>query len=305
MTYPSPAVVGVDIGGTKTHLATAHADGPLHEAIVPTSSWRTADPVRDAESLAGLIGAHLGEEARSRPAAFGAHGCDSTGACRALARELARHLDGPVRVVNDAELMPWAMGVSGGIGVVAGTGSIAVARDGADQLITSGGWGWVLGDEGGAAGIVREAVRAVLAELDADRRGDRLVAALFDGFGVVEGPALSMALSRRSSADWWGSHAGLVFDAADAGSPLARRVVEEAADRLAGLVGRLLARGVRADHVVAGGGVVVAQPRLRERFVAVLGRDHPDLAVSVLDRPPVTGAIALAVSLVPQQEATS
>ena len=43
--------------------------------------------------------------------------------------ELRRHFAGPVAVVNDAELMPLAMGVVDGIGLVAGTGSIAVARD--------------------------------------------------------------------------------------------------------------------------------------------------------------------------------
>ena len=50
--------------------------------------------------------------------------------------------------------------------MVSGTGSIGVARDADRNLVIAGGWGWILGDEGGASGIVREAVRAVLAAID-------------------------------------------------------------------------------------------------------------------------------------------
>jgi glucosamine kinase len=193
--------------------------------------------------------------------------------------------------------MPLAMGVPDGIGLVAGTGSIAVARDSQGQLITAGGWGWVLGDEGSAAGIVREAIRVVLTELDFGRRSDPLVAALLTDFGVDDGPGLAMTVTRSSSADYWGSHARSVFTAADEGSTLARDVLELAGGQLAGLIPRLRARGVTSRDLVAGGGVLVAQPRLREAFLAGLAAGSSDVRVRILDTPPVVGAIALATSL--------
>jgi N-acetylglucosamine kinase-like BadF-type ATPase len=214
-----------------------------------------------------------------------------------MEQELGAHFSGPVRAVNDAELMPLAMGISDGIGVVAGTGSIAVARDRQGRLITAGGWGWVLGDEGSAAGIVREAVRAALAELDLGHWSDPLVTALLDGFGVSDGPELAMAVTRSSSADGWGSHARVVFAAADDGSPLAADVIDVAGRQLAALIPLLLARGVTSRDVVAGGGVLVAQPRLREAFLAGLAAGSPDVGVHFLDTPPVVGAVALATSL--------
>src|SRR5882762_3989052 len=120
-------VVGVDIGGTKTHLALASDDDGalLRQAVVSTSSWRDAGT--SAAALRDLIVTQLGEAAATRPLAVGAHGCDSTAQCRALEDALAAEVHGPVIVVNDAELMPPALGVEVAIGIAVGTGSIAVA----------------------------------------------------------------------------------------------------------------------------------------------------------------------------------
>src|SRR5439155_11569196 len=49
-----------------------------------------------------------------------------------------------------------------GIVTIAGTGSIAVGRNADGRVARAGGWGYAFGDEGGAWGIVREALRASL-----------------------------------------------------------------------------------------------------------------------------------------------
>lgn len=286
-------VVGVDIGGTKTHLVLAADDGaPQREAVVPTSSWR--DTPADATALRDVIVAQLGAAATNNPIAVGAHGCDSTAQCRALEQALQALVDGPVTVVNDAELMPPAMGVPSAIGIAVGTGSIAVARGEAGELITAGGWGWLLGDEGSSAGIVREATRAVLADLDRGRPADALGRRLMAVFGAIDGPELFVAVTSSASAEEWGRHAAEVFAAADDGSSIAAHVIREAGEQLALLVGRLRLRGIRADAVVAGGAVIENQQRLRDAFRTAVAGEFPTMSIHVLDRPPVMGAIALA-----------
>lgn len=47
-----------------------------------------------------------------------------------------------------------------GIVTIAGTGSVAMARNPAGRTAKAGGWGYMFGDDGGAWGIVREALRA-------------------------------------------------------------------------------------------------------------------------------------------------
>ena len=275
-------VVGVDIGATKTHIALGTDTAVVAERVVPTSSWRTLSSVRNAGDLLELVRALAGKEVLDLPLGVGAHGCDSTQQCLDFEEALAQKLNGPVRVLNDAELMPLAMGLTGAIGVVAGTGSIGVARDADGKLLIAGGWGWILGDEGGASGIVREAVRAVLSALDRGEVPDQLTHRLMAGFHATNGPELAMSFSRSNSAAYWGSHAGEVFLAADEGSALAIAVIERAGLELASLVDHLIDRGVSTSQVVAGGSVIRRQARLREAFQECLGSTHPEVKVMVL-----------------------
>lgn len=69
-----------------------------------------------------------------------------------------------IRVFDDAEVALEGA-VQGGAGaiVIAGTGSIALAKDTAGTTVRCGGWGYLFGDEGGAFSIVRKAVQLALA----------------------------------------------------------------------------------------------------------------------------------------------
>ncbi|XZQ31204.1 hypothetical protein ACTTAL_19540 (plasmid) [Rhodobacter capsulatus] len=150
-------VVGVDIGGTKTEICLARLDGArlikLRETVLPSRSWRGADAAADAASLLAQVRLLVGDPVAAL--GVGAHGCDDDAECETLAAALRARSSLPLRVVNDAELMPLAMGRVGQIGLVAGTGSIAVCRTAEGRMISAGGWGWLIGDDGSAAGLVR------------------------------------------------------------------------------------------------------------------------------------------------------
>jgi len=295
-------VVGVDIGGTKTHIVLAPADSraetasELRDIVVPSASWRggLGDVEADATGLRALLVEHIGQDALSSPLAVGAHGCENTAQCRELERAMRARFSGPVAVMNDSELIPQAMGQERAIGVVVGTGAIATARDADGELVSAGGWGWLLGDEGSAAGLVRDATRAVLRDLDRVGSFDQLGRRLLASFAASDGDGLALAVTNAASAEEWGRHAPEVFAAADDGSVIAAEVIGDAGEQLAWLVHQLLERGIPADGVVAGGSVIQRQPRLQDAFGAALQRDHPGLALTILDRPPVLGAVAVA-----------
>jgi N-acetylglucosamine kinase-like BadF-type ATPase len=185
-----------------------------------------------------------------------------------------------------------------GVGLVAGTGSVAVGLLADGSRLQVGGWGAVLGDEGGAAGLVREAARAAWAAHDRGEAPDQLALGLVEAFGVAEVPALGAALESASdvSADW-GRHARVVFTAADAGSLLAHEVIAEAGRSLAALVVRLAERGVPVDDVVVSGGTVLAQPRLYDALTSALAEQVPGARPWPIQVPPVEGAVALARSI--------
>ena len=287
-------LVGADVGGTKIAIQVRALSGELRADEQYEADGWSASPVDEA---AHWLLAHV---ARAVPAGdgiaaigIGAQGCDTREHCERLAAAIEKR-GVPATVVNDAALLVPAAGLTSGIGVIAGTGSIAVGTDADGDSLFAGGWGWVIGDEGSAPAILRDATKAALNAHDAERLDDGLLAALLKHFDVADPQTLARAVNDNPTTANWGPGAAAVFQAADEGSALAAAVVDYAAGHLAVLVGRLVARGAVGTTVVAAGSVMVHQPRLVRRLQARLSDTHPELTVRVLEVPPVVGAVALA-----------
>lgn len=290
-------VVGVDIGGTKTQLVVARGGVTLADRTGATGSWRLHRPEEDAAALVAMMrDATDGVE----PAAIvvGAHGCDSTEQCRAFQALIAARTGGAVLVLNDSELLLPAAGRAMGVSVIAGTGSIAVARLSDGAMLTAGGWGWFLGDEGSASGLVRDAARAVRDALDRGQALDPLARMLLGILDIDDPVRIGKTLAAEGSAAGIGRHAPALFAAAEGGSQLARSVIEAGGQALALLVRRLVDRGAKGGCVVAGGGVIARQPRLMRAFEDAVAEQVPGWTVTLLTTPPVFGAVRLAESLI-------
>src|SRR4051794_20890225 len=110
-------IAGIDIGGTKTHILVSRDKQVIADEVVPTADWRTWEREADAVALAALVKkVAAGEDVAA--AAFGAHGCDTDEQCIQMRADLAAHMPGLIRVVNDSELLVPAAGYFSGIGVV-------------------------------------------------------------------------------------------------------------------------------------------------------------------------------------------
>ena len=297
-------IAGVDIGGTKTRIMAFQGERVIADEVLVTESWRVRQMESDAATLAGIVTNLCGGVA---PAALavGAHGCDTGEQCLRFQALLADRTGGAVQVVNDAELMVPAAGYIDGIGVVSGTGSIAVARTADGKMLAAGGWGWILGDEGSAPALVREAAKAIRHSFDRGEEGDPLIAALMRELATDDQTKLGILLNETRGAAVWGRYANAVFDAAIAGSTLAIWVIREGGAGLAALVELLIERGANPVLVVAGGGVISEQPMLMSAFVEAMAKVSPSSQVLLLREPPVLGAVALARRLLAGQGLSS
>ena len=293
-------IVGVDIGGTKTHVRVlTDGDTTAHDLVVRSDSWIVgllASDEGNAERLVRLLPA----EALTTESVLvvGAHGLDSPAQVAGFNRWLTAAFPGAALAVNDVTLLAPAAGLGDAVCVVAGTGSKVVGRRADGSVVEAGGHGFLLGDPGSAPALARDAMRSVLRAHDDGEAPDELARAMtaVHGHGDVLELWVAMFVDTPSMSAW-GSLAPAIFAAARAGSARAAAVIDDHAAQLAADVRRVIRRGALGDAVVCAGGVVTRQPLLLEALRAHVGALGLGLTLHTLDVPPVVGAVALAREL--------
>ncbi len=92
-----------------------------------------------------------------------------------------------VHVISDAMAALWgAFGGQAGLLLIAGTGSICMGMDDEGNIARSGGFGRLLGDEGGGYWIAVEAIKAALMAVDGRRKETALSKALCEAFNLKD-----------------------------------------------------------------------------------------------------------------------
>jgi glucosamine kinase len=285
--------VGVDVGGTKTHLALSTGE----ERIVSSYEWHRGGLDRVAEGIAEVLRSMTSE----RPAALavGAHGCNDRVLCERLEESLRARLGAlPILAVNDAELLLPSVRAAAGVGLISGTGSVVVGYDPDGELAIAGGWGGYIGDEGSSTGMFRDAARAVAEAYDRGEEGDPLVVLLCESLGIDHVRELPAALDKFASPPAWAHLTPELFSKAlERDSTLILDVIEHQALALATLVSDVRGRGAAVDTVVAAGGVVVNATWFQNALRHALADVSPISTLVVLTEPPVVGALTLAVDL--------
>lgn len=298
--------VGVDGGGTRTTAVATDADGRILARLEGEAGIvRVLEPAAGAGTLARL--------ARRAAEAAGTDHDPADALCCALAgagREpervaLEEALRGTgvarrVRVVTDAEgAMADAFDGGAGILMIAGTGSIAWARDAQGRMARAGGWGLDLGDEGSGYAIGMDALHAVVRAHDGRSAATALTAAVLRHTGVAGVDGLIGWTAAAAKGDV-GALCPSVFAAAASGDQPAAEILERAARELADHVQALHSRlgpWPRPPLLALSGALIAPGGPLRERLrVEVEARLG---GLPLLDRPvdAAAGAAAIARAL--------
>ncbi len=170
---PTPLVVGVDGGGSRTRVLLCDASGAtLARVEGPASALHPGQESVAADVIKQLIGEALAkaERTETRPAVcvVGVAGAGQERAAQALWSALAqRRIADDVSVQADATIaMDDAFGESAGVLLIAGTGSVAYSKSTDGRTERCGGWGPNVGDEGSAHWLGRRALSVVTAAQD-------------------------------------------------------------------------------------------------------------------------------------------
>jgi N-acetylglucosamine kinase-like BadF-type ATPase len=298
--------LGIDGGGTRTTAWITDREGNVvarteagpsnpHKVGLSTAQRElrraTQQALKSLKSVSGRPPSPVLEAVCA-----GISGSDRPSLHDPLLRWMRRHI--PARhhlLTSDAAIaLAAALGDSPGIIVIAGTGSIAFARDNRGRLLRVGGWGGQFDDLGSGFDLGRKAVTAALQAFD--RRGPR-TRLLYRICRALDLADITAVVSRHLEPRQIAALCPLVTEAAQRGDLVARHLCEAAARDLAELPLALLKRAGwvrRGVTVVCMGGVLASSPLILRALARQLHRFAPLARIGMLQGQPVEGALWLA-----------
>jgi glucosamine kinase len=295
--------VGIDGGGTHTRVLVvdeqgaelATAEGP-GSAIRPGEASRSATIIRDAAQRA--LAALADRPVRALCVGVAGAGRDEERDTLQASLETDR-VAGSIVVLTDAEIaIEDAFGAGPGILLTAGTGSIAYGKGPTGVMARCGGWGPVIGDEGGGAWIGRRALGVAAASADGREPESALAGAIVAALNLDSLENLIPWAASATPADL-GKLAPVVLEVAATGDLRANSLVTLGVEELA-LHVRTLARRLFSDERAAfrlamHGGLLAPKSLLRRRLEQRLKSIAPGATVLTERVVPERGAAKFAM----------
>ena len=177
--------------------------------------------------------------------------------------------------------------------VISGTGSMVISRDAGGVIHETGGWGYLLGDQGSAFSIAINAIKTAVTSADGVTSETSLLPAVMKFFNIDE-PRLLIdrfydpVISRDAVA----SFAPFVADCAENGDETALGIICSEAEFLAKVcctaIGKLRTHSV---PVLTYGGVFLHNEMFRDIFGRRVKEKYPECSVGMLSTPPQLGAV--------------
>jgi glucosamine kinase len=297
----SHVVIGMDGGGTKTRAIVADAQGKWiadvvgpGSAVRPEQHEKAADAV--AETLRDALAACDMSHVRPKVLCVGVAGVGRDAQREAFWQALlARDLADEIVVHTDAAIaLDDAFGDGPGILLISGTGSVAFGRGPTGATARTGGWGPVIGDEGGGAWIGRRALSVVTASADGREPETALVGAVLTAAQLNDVSEL-VAWAANAPPAQLATLSPVVMSVAEAGDLRANALVSLTVEELM-LHIRALARQLFSDErasipVALTGGNLSRGATLRKRLEHRLKSAVPGAQIRAEEVVPARGAV--------------
>ncbi|WP_263350626.1 N-acetylglucosamine kinase [Acidicapsa acidisoli] len=299
-----PYFLAVDAGGTKTEFALADEErellrvrtGAIQRQRVneQTAQQNLDEALSQLESLTGVAMQSV------RRSCVGTSGITVPVVTQWLREAFAASVGGELLLIGDVEIaldacFPGARGVL----VLAGTGSNIAGRSSDGTIVTAGGWGPALADQGSGHFIGREALRRGFLAIDQERPTTLLTRAM-QHWKLPSLAVLIEHANTKPSPDFSALAPLVVAEAAD-GDPVAQEVLKEGGQDLAYLAGLVIQRIRKMEPasngsflpppVAVAGSILGKVAPVREALTQSLRHTYPDLQIIDAPADPITGAL--------------
>ncbi|MBI3587000.1 MAG: hypothetical protein HY088_07725 [Ignavibacteriales bacterium] len=304
-------VIGIDGGGTKTAAILADLQGNvIVEETAGASNFQVMGVEKAADVLLNLI-RKCCKEADCSVADVQCVVAGLTGAGRdsdkkqisdrlfELAKENRITLN-KVVIESDARIaLEGAFRGGAGIILIAGTGSIAFAKDLSGAIYRTGGWGRILGDEGGGYAIGRDGLNAVTRHLDGRGKETLLTKLIAKEFGLSSQEKIITAVYREQFDI--ASVAPLVIEAAQKEDAECARLLNKATFELSEHVRALIKKIEKSSRVVRKiplafiGSVITSDTVFTKILANKITFSLPQISIVKAQTSPVHGAVLMAI----------
>jgi N-acetylglucosamine kinase-like BadF-type ATPase len=308
---PVAAVIGVDVGNSKTDVVLVARDGSVVAAKRgPTVSHQQVGAAGAAEGLGRLVEAALasaglapGQRPVAELVACSAAGADFAADIRLIARGIRGLGLAPDELVtNDCDAgLRAGTNRSWGVVVICGSGMNCLGRSPRGREARFMALGEASGDWGGGSAIGQAGLAAAVRAWDGRGPATSLQQIVPAHFGVATPGSLTVAFYRKRLARQRRREiAPLVFEAAVAGDAVARAIIDRQADEIvawaAAAIRRVRLGRLDPDVVLAGGVFRAEDPAFYARIEAGVAAVAPRARVARLRVPPVVGAALLGLN---------
>jgi len=210
---------------------------------------------------------------------------------------MAARVSGELLLLGDVEIaLDAAFRAEAGVLVLAGTGSNVAGRIGHGEMISAGGWGPALADQGSGQRIGLESLRASFLAKD-EGRPTRLLNDVMDFWHLMTLDLLIEYANRIPPPDF-SRLTGLVVLAAEMGDEVATEVLVREGESLAFLV-RLVIRRLQhmarnrewVPSIAFAGSVMEKVPAVRKALITAVEREFGQVTILETIVDPIAGAV--------------
>jgi glucosamine kinase len=296
--------LGVDAGGTKTEFLLGDESRELGRVQSGSIKRLRRDEAATEQNLdyalnelAAQTGVSMLSVARC---CVGASGSTAPLVAEWISNAFRPRVGGELLLVEDVDIALDAAFWGGrGVLILAGTGSNVAGRGEDGQIVTAGGWGPALSDEGSGYYLGVEAVRKGFRAID-EGRTSMLLETIQSYWGLASLGEL-VEYANANPAPEFSALAPLVIACAMQGDEVAGEVVRRSGEELAELAAIVIERirtveeglGLRFEMlpVALAGSILEKVPRSRHALEEALGRRYPDAEVLAASVDSAQGAL--------------
>lgn len=296
-------VLGVDGGGTKTNVSVADLSGTVFYTFTTGAiniNGESTENVRNnlRQIFVQEVSAFGGVQG-CRSVCIGAAGISNVEAGIFLENTVREAgYTGKLHITGDYQTALYgALGSSNGILLIAGTGSICYGKNTAGEEHRTGGFGYLIDDEGSGYAIGRDILTAVVRAHDGREEKTLLTPMVFEQLGVkTMGEVISFVYHKNTNKRDIAALATHIAEVCAAGDNAACRIVEKCCDELAALVYPVVERlGLERGNLAMAGSILLKEDRIRNGVAARVASKYPGILCRTPDKDAAYGAVLIAL----------